>query len=101
VILPLFSGYGAGAVAARLADAEAKALFTVDGVLRRGRPVAMKPIADEAAAQAPTIQHVIVARRTGQDVAWRQGRDHWWTIWKARRRPAAVSSVGDRPERCV
>ncbi|HSN76391.1 MAG TPA: AMP-binding protein [Anaerolineae bacterium] len=78
VILPLFSGYGAGAVAARLADAEAKALFTVDGVARRGRPVPMKPVADEAAAQVPTIQHVIVARRTGQDVPWTLGRDIWW-----------------------
>ncbi len=78
VILPLFSGYGAGAVAARLADAEAKALFTVDGVLRRGRPVAMKPVADEATAQAPTVQHLIVARRSGQDVPWTPGRDIWW-----------------------
>lgn len=78
VILPLFSGYGAGAVAARLADAEAKALFTVDGVLRRGRPVPMKPVADEAAAHAPTVQHLIVACRTGQDVPWTPGRDLWW-----------------------
>jgi acetyl-CoA synthetase len=78
VILPLFSGYGAGAVAARLADAEARALFTVDGVPRRGRPVAMKPIADEAVAQAPTVQHLIVARRTGQDIPWTASRDLWW-----------------------
>jgi acetyl-CoA synthetase len=92
VILPIFSGYGAGAVAARLADAEAKALFTVDGVLRRGRPVAMKPIADEAAAQAPTIQHVIVARRTGQDVAWRQGRDLWWDDLVEARSETGLSS---------
>ena len=39
VILPLFSGYGPGAVAARLADAKAKALFTADGQFRRGRPI--------------------------------------------------------------
>lgn len=78
VILPLFSGYGAGAVAARLADAEAKALFTIDGVLRRGRPVAMKPVADEAAAQVPTLQHLIVARRTGQDIPWNASHDLWW-----------------------
>ena len=42
IILPLFSGYGAGAVATRLADAEAKALFTADGAFRRGRAVEMK-----------------------------------------------------------
>ncbi len=78
IILPLFSGYGAGAVATRLADAEAKALFTADGAFRRGRAVAMKPIADEALAQVPSVEHVIVLRRTGQPVPWTPGRDHWW-----------------------
>ncbi|MCB0055222.1 MAG: AMP-binding protein, partial [Caldilinea sp.] len=43
VILPLFSGYGPGAVVARLADAEAKAIVTADGLLRRGGAVPMKP----------------------------------------------------------
>jgi acetyl-CoA synthetase len=78
IILPLFSGYGAGAVATRLADAGARALFTADGAIRRGRTVAMKPIADEALTQAPTVEHVIVLRRTGQDVPWTPGRDRWW-----------------------
>jgi len=97
VILPLFSGYGAGAVATRLADAEAKALFTVDGVLRRGRPVLMKPTADEAAAQAPTVRHVIVARRTGQDAPWTTGRDIWWDELMAGRARSETgpSSRGD------
>ena len=48
VVLPLFYGYGAGAITARLVDAEAKALFTTDGQFRRGKPIPMKPIADEA-----------------------------------------------------
>lgn len=78
VILPLFSGYGAGAVATRLADAEAKALFVSDGAFRRGRAVDMKVIADEALLHAPTVQHVVVHRRTGIDIPWTPGRDHWW-----------------------
>ncbi len=94
VILPLFSGYGAGAAATRLADAEAKALFTVDGVLRRGRPVAMKPVADEAVAQVAAIQHVIVTRRTGQDIPWTAGRDLWWDAL-AGARPETAPSDGD------
>ena len=60
VFLPLFSGYGAGAAEVRLNDAGAKALFTADGVLRRGNVVPMKQTADEAVAQVPTLQHVIV-----------------------------------------
>jgi len=109
VILPLFSGYGAGAVATRLADAEAKALFTVDGVLRRGRAVPMKPTADEAAAQVATIRHVIVVRRTGQETPWAAGRDLWWDdLVRARsetgpsdeaaRSETGLSSEADRSE---
>ena len=79
IILPLFSGYGAGAVVTRLADADAKALFTADGFFRRGKPVAMKPVADEAAAQVPTLQHMIVLNRADIPVEMQAGRDHWWT----------------------
>jgi acetyl-CoA synthetase len=78
VILPLFSGYGPGAVASRLADAGARALFTADGAIRRGRVAPMKPTADEAAAQVPSLQHLIVLRRAGNAIAMRPGRDHWW-----------------------
>jgi acetyl-CoA synthetase len=78
IILPLFSGYGAGAVASRLADAEARALFTADGFYRRGKVVAMKPVADEAAAQVPSLKHRIVLRRAGLDVPFDPCCDHWW-----------------------
>ncbi len=78
VILPLFSGYGAGAVAVRLRDAEAKALFTADGFYRRGQIVPMKTVADEAVAQAPAVKHLIAARRVGNEIAWNSPRDHWW-----------------------
>jgi acetyl-CoA synthetase len=78
VILPLFSGYGAGAIVSRLVDADAKALFATDGAFRRGKAVEMKSIADEAARHVPTLEHIIVLKRTGQDVTMQKGRDHWW-----------------------
>lgn len=78
VILPLFSGYGAGAIASRLADAGAKALFAADGAFRRGKIAEMKSIADEALAQAPAVKHMIVLKRSGQDVPMQAGRDFWW-----------------------
>ena len=77
IILPLFSGYGAGAIVSRMNDANAKALFAADGAFRRGKPVEMKSIADEAAEQIPTLKHMIVLKRTGQDVTMKAGRDHW------------------------
>jgi acetyl-CoA synthetase len=68
IVLPLFSGYGADAVATRLRDSEATTLITADGFLRRGVPVRMKPIADEAVGTAPSVQRVVVIARLGLDV---------------------------------
>jgi acetyl-CoA synthetase len=79
IILPLFSGYGAGALVTRLQDADAKALFTADGFTRRGTPIRMKETADEALAECPSVEHVIVRRHLGRsDVPMQTGRDHWW-----------------------
>ncbi len=78
IILPLFSGYGVSAVVNRLTDADAKALFTADGFYRRGRPVEMKPTADEAVSQVPTLEHVIVLNRADLAIPMEPGRDHWW-----------------------
>jgi len=78
IILPLFSGYGAGAIVSRLLDADARALFAADGAFRRGKAVEMKSIADEAAEHVSTLKHMIVLKRTGQEVTMQEGRDHWW-----------------------
>ena len=63
IYLPVFSGFGPPAVATRLNDAEAKVLFTADAFYRRGQRVAMKASADEAVAQSPSIEHVVVFNR--------------------------------------
>jgi acetyl-CoA synthetase len=78
VILPLFSGYGPGAVASRLIDSEAKALFTADGFPRRGSLVPMKPVVDEAVAKAHTVEHVIVVCHVGAEISLQPGRDLTW-----------------------
>jgi acetyl-CoA synthetase len=78
VAVPLFSGFGAGAIATRLNDAEAKAVITADGSRRRGQVVAMKAILDEAAAEVPTLQHVVVLDYLGQQVPMQAGRDIAW-----------------------
>ena len=78
VVLPLFSGYGVDAVSTRLLDAEAMLLVTADGFWRRGKAVAMKPVADQAAAAAPSVRHLLVISRIGADVPWTAPRDHRW-----------------------
>jgi acetyl-CoA synthetase len=79
IIVPMFSGYGVGAVAARLVDANVVALFTADGGTRRGKINDMKSIADEAAGQVPTLKYMIVIKNTGRSISMVSGRDHWWS----------------------
>ena len=78
IYTPIFSGYGAEAVATRVQDCEARLLVTADGFSRRGGLVKMKQVADEAAARCPTVEHLLVVRRTGCPVSWKAGRDLWW-----------------------
>ncbi|MGH2795375.1 MAG: acetate--CoA ligase [Actinomycetota bacterium] len=75
ISMPIFSGFAPGAVAARLNDADAKALITADGFNRRGSVVKMKEAADEAAEASSTVEHVVVVRRLGREVPWNEERD--------------------------
>lgn len=79
IFLPLFSGYGAAAIASRLNDCEAKALFCADGFYRRGQVVRMKETADQAMSGSPTVKHQVMLRRAGRTVPWTAGRDHDWS----------------------
>jgi acetyl-CoA synthetase len=65
VVVPIFSGFGAQAVAARVNDCQARAMITVDSSFRRGRPIPMEQVAAEAAEACPSLQHLIVSRRRG------------------------------------
>ena len=79
VWLPIFSGFGADAIATRLNDAGAKLLITADGFPRRGKPVPMKEVADEALGAAPTVEHLLVwSRLAREDLPWTDGRDVRW-----------------------
>ena len=78
ILVPVFSGFGAEAVAVRLQDAAANALVTADGFYRKGKPIEMKRIADEAVEASPSVEHTIVYQRIGDEVPWTDGRDHWW-----------------------
>ncbi|MGW5262070.1 acetate--CoA ligase [Microbispora sp. NPDC004025] len=73
----VFGGFSASALKSRIHDADAKVVVTADGGFRRGAPSALKPTVDEAVAESPGVEHVLVVRRTGQDVAWSE-RDVWW-----------------------
>uniref|UniRef100_A0A5Q5BR13 Acetyl-coenzyme A synthetase n=2 Tax=unclassified Mycobacterium TaxID=2642494 RepID=A0A5Q5BR13_MYCSS len=74
----VFAGFSASALKARIEDAEAKLVITTDGQYRRGKAASLKDAVDEAVDGQPSIEHVLVVRRTGIDVKWTDGRDLWW-----------------------
>jgi acetyl-CoA synthetase len=73
----VFGGFSAEALADRIKDAGAKAVITADGGWRRGQIVPLKANVDKALESAP-VPTVLVVRRTGNQVAWKDGRDHHW-----------------------
>ncbi len=74
----VFGGFSAAALRDRINDSDCKVLVTADGGWRRGTVSPLKPAADEALEDAPTIERVLVVRRGENDVTMVDGRDAWW-----------------------
>ncbi|MEJ6576977.1 MAG: acetate--CoA ligase [Candidatus Planktophila sp.] len=74
----IFGGFSADAVAVRNNDAQAKLVITADGGFRKGAPFALKPTVDTALKASPTVEKVIVVKRTGEETEMQDGRDLWW-----------------------
>jgi len=99
----VFGGFSAESLRDRIIDAQAKVLITADGGFRRGQVVPLKKNADDAIAETPTIEHVVVVRRTekpigGSAVPMKAGRDQWWHDLMAKApasRPATAMNAED------
>jgi acetyl-CoA synthetase len=74
----VFGGFSSDALKSRIIDCDAHVVITADGGYRRGAASALKPAVDEAVDELPEVHHVLVVRRTGQDIGWVEGRDVWW-----------------------
>ncbi|MCW2523645.1 MAG: acetate/CoA ligase [Frankiales bacterium] len=76
----IFGGFSAQAIYDRVIDADASLVITADGGYRRGKVFALKPIVDEALAKSATnVAHVLVVKRGGNEIAWQDSRDLWWS----------------------
>ena len=74
----IFGGFSADAIRDRVIDGQCKIIITADGGYRRGSEVKLKDTVDAAAADCPSIEHIIVYQRTGSKISMKPGRDHWW-----------------------
>jgi acetyl-CoA synthetase len=74
----IFGGFSPDSIIDRVNDAEAKAIITADGGFRRGAVSPLKPNVDTAVTKTPSVEHVVVVRRTKNDVDMVDGRDHWY-----------------------
>ncbi len=74
----VYGGFSEQALADRVDDAKSRVVVTCDGAWLRGKTVNLKDIVDEAIARSPVVEHVVVLKRTGQQVNMGAGRDFWW-----------------------
>ncbi|MBW2146839.1 MAG: acetate--CoA ligase [Deltaproteobacteria bacterium] len=74
----VFGGFSADSLRDRIQDSQCRLLITSDGGFRSGRTIPLKTTADQALSESPSVEKVIVVRRTGIDVPMQDGRDVWW-----------------------
>jgi len=74
----IFGGFSSEAIKDRVNDCQARVIITADGGWRRGRVVELKGNVDRALPGTPTVERVIVLKRTGHEVPMVEGRDCWW-----------------------
>jgi acetyl-CoA synthetase len=74
----VFGGFSAEALRSRIDDAQAKLVITSDGGNRKGAVLALKPAVDEAVKNTPSVEKVLVVKRTNNEVTWNKDKDIWW-----------------------
>ena len=74
----IFGGFSAQAIVDRVEDAHSRIVITCDGAFRGGKTVALKATVDKALSMTGQVKEVICCKRTGAEVGWNAGRDHWW-----------------------
>jgi acetyl-CoA synthetase len=74
----IFGGFSPDSIAGRIQDCDSNLIITSDEGVRGGRPIPLKANTDAALEKTPSIQNCIVVKRTGGDIDWVDGRDHWY-----------------------
>ncbi len=91
----IFAGFSASAVASRVNDCEAKMVITSDGSYRGNKVLDLKSIVDDALEKTPTVENVLVVKRTHNEITMKEGRDHWMADLYEKASPDFVTVIMD------
>lgn len=91
----IFAGFSASAVASRVNDCEAKMVITSDGSYRGNKVLDLKTIVDDALEKTPTVEKVLVVKRTHNEITMKEGRDHWMADLYEKASPDFVTVIMD------
>ncbi|MDR6486115.1 acetyl-CoA synthetase [Chryseobacterium vietnamense] len=91
----IFAGFSASAVASRVNDCEAKMVITSDGSYRGNKVLDLKSIVDDALEKTPTVENVLVVKRTHNEITMKEGRDHWIADLYEKASPDFVTVIMD------
>ena len=91
----IFAGFSASAVASRVNDCEAKMVITSDGSYRGNKVLDLKSIVDDALEKTPTVESVLVVKRTHNEIKMKEGRDHWMADLYEKASPDFVTVIMD------
>lgn len=91
----IFAGFSASAVASRVNDCEAKMVITSDGSYRGNKVLDLKSIVDDALEKTPTVENVLVVKRTHNEIKMKEGRDHWMADLYEKASPDFVTVIMD------
>lgn len=91
----IFAGFSASAVASRVNDCEAKMVITSDGSYRGNKVLDLKTIVDDALEKTPTVEKVLVVKRTHNEITMKEGRDHWMADLYEKVSPDFVTVIMD------
>jgi acetyl-CoA synthetase len=91
----VFAGFSAQSLSGRIQDSECKVLLTSDGAYRGNKKIDIKGIVDDALVTCPSIQKVLVLKRTGDNISMKEGRDIWWNDIVPKQSPSCEAEVMD------
>ncbi len=74
----VFGGFSPDALAGRIQDCDSTCVITSDEGIRGGRPIPLKANTDKALESCPDVNTVVVVKRTGGEIGWKDGRDVWY-----------------------